>query len=145
MVAAQVIGFPIFSTSELSKGSTISAETIEQTTGTNRRVDYRKFSFAKLAIQEQVEREREDLICAGNGEGLQILTDEQAHEHLAGLIRRYERGIGRSNKKRARIVRDNFSDALKRAAEVEDRRAAGAALALRRNSRAHARLAREKV
>jgi hypothetical protein len=140
MVAAQTIGLPIFQSSTLSKGSMISAEQIEQTTGTSRRVDYRRFQFAKLAIQEQIEREREDLIVSSDGEGLAVLTDEQAHEHLASLIRRYERGIRKSGRKRARIVRDQFSDALRQAAEVEDRRTAGAILALRRNARAHARM-----
>lgn len=129
-----------FDTAHLAKGDVVTAQTIELATGTSRRADYRKFSFAKMGVQEQIERERQDLICASDGEGLAILTDAQAHEHLAGLIRRYERGIRKSSRKRARIVRDGFTDAMKRAADVEDRRAAGAALALRRNSRAHARM-----
>lgn len=117
----------------LQKDEEIPQERIEVIYNIRRSEDPDRYRVrAQLALKSEIERHRPDLAVRTRGAGLLIMGDRELERHT---MRRTELNIAemlRNSQRRALIIRDDFSDSEKRAAEANDHALSGIAIAARR-------------
>lgn len=116
----------------LNKGDVITESQLEQIYQLERRKDPDRFRLKMLALREDIERARPDLLCRCDGADVRIMTDQEAEEHTWERFAHAVRSMGRNAKRRAVIDRSAFDDTQTKIAESRDRAATMLALTTRK-------------
>lgn len=114
--------FPLDFTA-LEKGAVIPQEQIESIYQVRHAADPEQFHFKAMALSQEIERERPDLLTRVDGLSVRVMTDAEADDVTDRRIEHGARAIARNAKRRARINRDGFSDEQKKIADIRDRNA----------------------
>ena len=110
----------------LRKGDVVAAEVIEEAMGIS--VTEEQYRLAQMSLRDQIQRERPDLIARMRGKNIHVCTDEEADDYTWSSVEKAVRRIGRNAQLRGRIVRADFDDSRRRAAQTRDQ--AGTMLAI---------------
>lgn len=128
----------------LIKGQTLLCAELEAIFGFRQGDKPDAYSFAVMGLMQQIERERQDLICRGaNRYDIRILFDDEACEYLQRRLEQCAMSIYRISGKRARIDISKFTDTQKRLVDSQDRTAQGLAMMTRKAMKAGRREIRQ--
>lgn len=107
----------------LEKGTVIPQEQIESIYQVRHATTPDEYHFKAMALSQQIEQERPDLLARVDGLSVRVMTDAEADEVTDKRIDQAVRSIRRNAKRRAVINRDGFSEEQKKIADVRDRNA----------------------
>lgn len=122
----------------LQKGQYIDCETLTHIFGVQPGTSL--FSLETMKLKQRIECERADLIARGEGQGLRILTDEEAGPYLHSRMASHVRGLAKTSQKRSRIDPNELDEDQRRVHESENRIAASVAIAARQAMRKQLRI-----
>lgn len=122
----------------LEKGQYIDAETLTHIF--NVRPGTQLFSLKTMQLKMRIECERADLIARGEGQGIRILTDEEAGPYLHGRMEAHVRGLAKTSQKRSRIDPNALTPEQRAMHESENRIGASVAVAARQAMRKQLRI-----
>ncbi len=90
------------------------------------------FRLCQLRLREDIERNRSDLLCRIQGDGIRIMTDTEANEHTWTEYGRGVRKISRQARRRCSINHNALDDGERRVAELRDNHVTAQAIMNRR-------------